>query len=127
MLLAGVFLCVICGSPACHHRLQTVEDPAVWKKIHLDFKKLDAEGLSGPPGGKVAANYEFCIPAEEKYWREVKKIDSTLTKNGGKGRIGCREGQWLVIGSTRQERYQRVLYDLAARPYVERIEETFWE
>ncbi len=107
--------------------MQPAEDATVWKKIHLDFKKLDADGLSGPPSGKVAVNYEFCIPAEEKYWQEVHQIDPTAAKSSGKGRIACQDGQWLVIGSTHQPRYQRVLYEVAALTYVERVEETFWE
>lgn len=104
------------------------EDPAAWKKIKLDFRSLDAEGLSGKPGGKVALNYEFCIPAEAGMWKQVRKIDSSATlQKGAKGRIGCSEQQWLVIGSTHQKNYQRVLFELASLPYVERIEQTFWE
>ncbi len=103
------------------------ENPDAWKKIKLDFKQLDADGLTGPPKGKVAVNYEFCIPAEEKYWRQVHKIDPTVQKNAGKGRVGCKDAQWLVIGNTHQKNYQRVLFRLASLPYVERIEPVFWE
>ena len=123
----GLFLLILLAGSACHRRAKPTEDPTVWKKVHLNFKQLDAEGLSGPPNGKVAVNYEFCIPALEKNWREVQKIDRTAGKQSAKGRIGCRSDQWLVIGSSQQPRYQRVLYELAALPYVERIEETFWE
>ncbi len=112
---------------ACQRSVPPAEDATVWKKVLLNFKQLDADGLSGPPNGKVAVNYEFCIPAQEKNWQEVQKIDRTARKQGGKGRIGCRDNQWLVIGSTHQPRYQRVLYELASLPYVERVEETFWE
>lgn len=125
--LTGLFLSFLLSGLACQRGNKPADDPAAWKKIHLDFKKLDADGLAGPPTGKVAVNYEFCIPNEPKYWKQVQKIDSTAAKNGGKGRIGCRENQWLVIGSTHQSRYQRVLFELASLPYVERIEETFWE
>jgi len=103
------------------------ENTDAWKKIKLDFKQLDAEGLTGPPKGKVAMNYEFCIPSEEKFWRQVHKIDATAQKNAGKGRIACKDSQWLVIGSTHQKNYQRVLFQLASLPYLERIEPTFWE
>jgi len=127
ILLTAFFLSAVFGSAACHRPVKPTEDAAAWQKIHLDFKKLDADGLAGPASGKVAVNYEFCIPREEKYWRQVQKIDTTAQKSGSKGRIGCRQDQWLVIGATHQARYQRVLYELAALPYVERIEETFWE
>jgi hypothetical protein len=103
------------------------ENPDAWKKIKLDFKEINAEGLSGPPKGKVAVNYEFCIPAEEKYWRQVRKTDSSARKNTGKGRVGCTEKQWLVIGSTHQKNYQRILFQLASLPYVEQIQQTYWE
>jgi len=127
-LVAGIFLAFLLVGLACRRKVQPPEDASVWKKVHLDFKRLDADGLSGPPGGKVAVNYEFCIPAQEKNWKEVQKIDPSARKQGGsQGRIGCRDDQWLVIGSTHQPRYQRVLYELAALTCVERIEETFWE
>lgn len=99
----------------------------MWKKIGLDFKKIDSEGLTGPANGKVAQNYEFCIPATEKHWRQVEKIDPSAEKNGGKGRVGCKENQWLIIGNTHQKNYQRVLFQLASLPYVARIEPVFWE
>ena len=103
------------------------ENPDAWKKIKLDFKQLDQNGLSGPPNGKVALNYEFCIPAEEKLWKKVHKLDSSAQRNGGKGRVGCMDNQWLIIGSTNQKNYQLVLFSLASLPFVERIEPVFWE
>jgi hypothetical protein len=104
------------------------ENPSTWQKIRVNFKKLDENGLSGTAGGKVAVNYEFCIPASKKNWRAVQKIDPTARQYPqSKGRIGCRDDQWLIIGSTRQDRYRRVLFELASLPYVERIEETYWE
>lgn len=104
-----------------------LENPAAWKKIKLDFKQLDADGLMGPANGKVAQNYEFCIPTDEKHWKQVRRIDKSAQKNGGKGRVGCQQNQWLVIGSTNQKNYQRVLFQLASLPFVERIEPVFWE
>jgi hypothetical protein len=103
------------------------ENPDAWKKIKLDFKQIDADGLSGPTNGKVAVNYEFCIPPGDKYWREVRKIDSSARKNAGKGRVGCTEKQSLVIGSTNQKNYQRILFQLASLPYVAQIQQTYWE
>ena len=106
---------------------KTPENPAAWKKIKLDFKQLDANGLTGPAKGKVAMNYEFCIPANEKHWKQVHKIDPSARKNAGKGRVACKETEWLIIGATNQKNYQRVLFQLASLPFVERIEPTFWE
>jgi hypothetical protein len=111
---------------ACMSQKQP-ENPDAWQKIKLDFKQIDAEGLSGPVKGKVVVNYEFCIPAEEKYWRQVRKTDSTARKNAGKGRVGCVKNQWLIIGNTHQKDYQRILFQLACLPYVEQIQPTYWE
>lgn len=107
---------------------QVKENPAVWQKIRLDFRSLDPEGLHGSAGNKVSLNYEFCIPDHPKNWKAVRRIDRSATRQvGSRGRIGCTDRQWLVIGSTHQKNYQRVLYELASLPYVERIEQTFWE
>jgi len=113
---------------ACSRPPQTTDDPTIWKKIKIDFNKLDNDGLSGPAGGKVAVNYEFCIPAEARYWQAVQKIDSSAQKHeGSTGRSNCGKSSWLVIGSTHQKNHRRVLYDLAALTYVQKIEQTFWE
>lgn len=103
------------------------EDPSVWRKIKMDFRRFDQEGLAGNKDGKVAANYEFCIPASEKKLRQIKKIDPTAQRSGGKGRAGCTDQEWLIIGSTHQKRFQRVLFNLASLPYVKEIQETFYE
>lgn len=93
----------------------------------MDFRKFDNDGLAGPPDGKVAANYEFCIPAEDKYLKQVEKIDATAQKSGGKGRVGCSDKEWMVIGSTHQKNFQRVLFELASLSFVKEIQETFYE
>lgn len=113
----------------CACKTQSVsESPAVWQKIKLNFKNLDQDGLSGNKDSKVAVNYEFCIPRDPKKWKAVRRIDPSAGRQiGSKGRIGCSEQQWLVIGSTHQKNYQRVLYELASLDFVERIEQTFWE
>lgn len=121
-----VFVVLLLNLMSCQRRIVT-DDSTAWNKIKLDFKRLDAQGLSGPTDGKVSVQYEFCIPAEAKYRRAVQKIDPTAQQNPGKGRIGCSDKEWLMIGNTHQNRYKRVLYELATLPYVKRIEETFWE
>jgi hypothetical protein len=118
---ALLLLFVSCRAP------KPPESADVWKKIKLDFKELDADGLSAQGKGKVAMNYEFCIPAEDKHWKTVKKIDPTAQKNGGRGRVGCKDGQWLITGSTNQKNYQRVLYELASQPFVGQILQVYWE
>ncbi|MBV6443058.1 MAG: hypothetical protein DYG98_13205 [Haliscomenobacteraceae bacterium CHB4] len=112
---------------ACSEKTKP-EDPAVWNKVKIDLNRLDENGLAGPPDGKVAVNYEFCIPASNKEWNEVKKIDKTLQLyKDSKGRISCDKDSWLVVGSTHQKNYRRVIYELAVLDYVKQIQETFFE
>lgn len=126
--LTTIALLALWTLAACQRPAAPPEDPAVWKKIKLDFRNIDADGLTGPPDGKVSVYYEFCIPADDKSLRKVRKIDPTANvMKGSKGRVGCSSAQWLIIGNTRQARYQRVLYELACLPYVEKIQQTFFE
>lgn len=126
ILLLPFFILLVLAA-ACSKK-SAPEDPTVWKKIKIDFSRLDNEGLAGPAGGKVSVHYEFCIPASEKHLKAVEKIDPTArAQKGSRGRIGCDGASWLVIGSTHQQHYRRVLYELASLPYVQKIEETFFE
>lgn len=128
MFLSAIAISVAAGFAGCARRQQQPQDPNIWKKISLDFRQIDEQGLSGPPDGKTAVNYEFCIPPEESKWKEVSRIDPSAQKHAqSKGRINCEPGQWLVIGSTHQPEYKLKLYKLAALPYVSAIRQTFWE
>ena len=92
-----------------------------WKKIEFDLSQLDKDGLTGPPDGKVALSYEFCIPNTDARKAEVKAIDRTVQfMPGSSGRIGSGKGECLCIGSTRAD-YRDVLGRLAGLPYVKRI------
>lgn len=124
--IAFFFLLFTLQLTACMKR-NLPEDPSVWNKIKLDFKNIDEDGLTGPANGKVAVHYEFCIPKDEKLWKKVQKTDSSAEKSDSRGRVGCTPEQWLVIGSTHQKNWKRVLYDLAAIPEVQRIQQTFFE
>ena len=111
----------------CKQQQAPTEDTAAWKKVKIDFRRFDKDGLAGPPGGKIAANYEFCIPAKAKYLEQVKKIDPTANRSAGKGRVACTDKEWMVIGSTHQPVFQRVVFKLASLPFVKEIQETFYE
>lgn len=94
----------------------------VWSKVELDLTQLDSEGLYGLSDGKVALSYEFCIPNNDESKAQVKAIDGTVQfMPGSTGRIGADKEQCLCIGSTYQEKYRDVLYELASLPYIERI------
>ena len=73
------------------------------RKVTFDLDQIDPAGLSGAPGGQVAVGYEFCIPATPGHLAEVQGIDpSVRAQPGSPGRIGCRPGQVLCLGSTHQ-------------------------
>ena len=111
--------------PGCLPRGRDQDDKA---KITFDLDPLDEEGLRGPPDGRRALSYEFCIPNTPRHVAEVSAIDSTVQcMAGSPGRIGCGADQSLCIGSTHQEDFRGVLRQLAELEYVERIDEAFFE
>jgi hypothetical protein len=115
-------VCAACPNPA--------SDPGdgTARKIGFDLTSLDEAGLYGPPDGLRSLSYEFCIPAGQGFTAEVRSVDPTAQVYArAKGRIGCRAGQRLVIGQTHQAHYREVLQELAGLPYVERIEQAFFE
>lgn len=101
------------------------ESPAV---LGIDLARLDDDGLTGPPDGRRALDYEFCIPGAARYREEVARIDpSARFFPGSRGRIGCRSHEVLVLGNTHQPGFSAILLSLARLPYVTRIEEAFFE
>jgi hypothetical protein len=96
----------------------------------IDFAlcDLDSQGLIGPAGGKRALDYEFCIPEGAAFAAEVQAIDATARfMPGSAGRIGCGPDQVLVLGNTHRPDFAFVLQALAELPYVERIQQAFFE
>ena len=100
---------------------EKVDESAVWRKVEIDLSKIDADGLRGAAGGKVAVSYEFCIPKTEECRARVAAIDSTVSFSSSPGRIGAGKDEFLCIGMTHQRNYRDVLFSLAELPYVKRI------
>jgi len=97
-------------------------------KIEFDLGALDADGLRGPPDGKVSVSYEFVIPDSPAARGAVRRIDTSVEfMPGSRGRIGAQPGQCLCIGSTHQPRHRDVLVALARLPEVARIIECHHE
>jgi hypothetical protein len=100
----------------------------IHEKITFDVASLDDDGLYGPPNGKRALSYEFCIPDIERYKSKVKRLDLTLQcMSESPGRIGCGTHENLCIGSTHQKNFRDVLRDVAELTYVTRIDQSFFE
>jgi len=110
---------VACTS--CIHDVTRVPR-ADWRKVELDLTQVDADGLRGPPDGKVALAYEFCVPNTDQCKELVAAIDSSVQfMPGASGRVGASETECLCIGSTHQRDFKPVLEKLAKLPFVSRI------
>ena len=105
--------------------------PAQWPeaaKIKFRIEEIRPDGLRGPPSGLVSVAYEFCVPANDRVYREVLGIDPGLQiQPASPGRIGCDAGQALVIGDTAQQGWRDSLQALSRLSYVEEIRECFFE
>lgn len=103
-------------------------DLAGCDKMGFDLSELDENGLIGPPDGKVAVSYEFCVPKDERRVDEVRTIDpSVAIQAGSPGRVGCGPTQVLCIGSTHQPNFREILSRLCELEYITRIERAFFE
>jgi hypothetical protein len=115
MLVCTAF--VFCCSPASVAPSQSEE--LALEKIKFDIKRIDENGLVGPPDGKVLIAYTFRIPLERAKRREIKKIDPSIrffTKPGS--------DQYMCIG---EGATQAVLLRLAGLPYINRIDPFYAE
>jgi len=96
--------------------------------IGFDLDRLDADGLAGPPDGKVAISYEFRIPDTPENRAAVRAIDPTIEIGAGpRGRVDAGPGFALCIGSTHQPRHREILVALAGLSFIERIAECFFD
>jgi len=94
-------------------------DPSA--KVEIDLAQIDDDGRCGPPDGKVAVSYEFCIPDTERHKAEVRAIDrSVQLMPGSRGRIGAGPGECLCIGTAGKD-WRDVLRRLSELPYVKRV------
>jgi hypothetical protein len=102
--------------------------PAVRHVIRFDVSGISGDGLVGPPDGRVAVDYEFCIPDLPDLRLDVKSIDPSIRfMDGSRGRVGCGPEQVLCVGSTHQPGWQGILLQLSQRSYITRIARCFWE
>jgi hypothetical protein len=122
---AGLLAC-LCVAGGCADAQRGSVGPA--DKVRFDLGAIGADGLEGPPDGRRAVDYEFCVPAEEAVVAEVRRIDPTAQAHPGvRGRSGCRRGQVLVMGNTHHARWRESLERLASLRYVQRIQRVDFE
>ncbi len=98
------------------------------EKLRFSLKGFRDDGLRGPPDGLTSLTYEFCVPADEQVYAEVRRIDPEVQISpGSRGRIGCGEQQALCLGQTHQPRWREVLRELSKLAYVTEIRECVFE
>jgi hypothetical protein len=116
-------------SAGCHTSSEQKKDP--WSgetKIKFPLDNINPDGLRGSPDALVAVSYEFCIPASERVYQEVLRIDPSVKFNpGSRGRIGCVKNQTLSIGQTHQVHWRDILQELSSQAYIVEIRECFFE
>ena len=94
------------------------------EKITFDVNRIDGSGMRG--GANV--DYEFCIPGQDKYLKEIINISPSIhCSHGEGGRIGCTKDEYLCIGNTHDKNFKSTLCQLSARDYIKQIDECFWE
>jgi len=123
-VICTVRLAIICAMAACTSCVHdgTRVPSSDWRKVELDLTQVDSDGLRGPPDGKVALAYEFCVPNTDQCKALVAAIDSSVQfMPGASGRIGASETECLCIGSTHQKDFKLVLEKLAKLPFVSRV------
>jgi len=97
-------------------------------KVKFRIDDIGPDGLRGPPDGLVSVAYEFCVPADERVYRELLRIGPELAIDpSAPGRVGCTATQALVIGDTGQPGWRDTLQALSGLDYVAEIRECFFE
>ncbi len=113
---------------ACNTPKGSEATPETMAKIKFDLNEIDERGLIGPVSGKVAVDYEFCIPRSEEYAVRLRKVNPEIKiSDKSRGRIGCTRAEQLCIGTTSQENWKNILIETAKLDFVKSIERTFYE
>jgi len=99
--------------------------PTGLEKIRFDLKKIDADGLEGPPTGKREIAYQFCVPNTEEKRLEIAELDPTARfESEVAGRAGCTADEILVHARTGAPNWRGRMEAVAALPYVKSIRRT---
>lgn len=120
-------ICFIGMFYACNTQKKYSIDSMMSSKIKFDLNQLDKDGLAGAEDGKHSISYEFCIPDTKMNREKVSKIDTTINFTKSMGRSMCGKNQILCMGNTHQPHAVKILHQLAALNFVEKITETYFE
>jgi len=95
------------------------------EKVRFDLRKVDSNGLEGPPAGKRTVNYQFCVPNTVDKRMEINELDPAARfESGVAGRPGCTADEILVNTTTGAPQWRGRLEAIAALPYVKSIRRT---
>ncbi len=73
-------------------------------------------------------DFEFCIPKSKMAEQRVSEINTSIQFNESSGRIGCNTDQYLCLGSVNSSPTSRdLLCRLSLLPFINRIDQNFWE
>lgn len=99
--------------------------PKGLEKVRFDLKKIDPNGLEGPPAGKREILYQFCVPNTEARRLEIAELDPTARfESEVAGRAGCTADEILVHARTGAPNWRGRMEAIAALPYVKSIRRT---
>ena len=96
-------------------------------KIKFKLSIFDKNGLVGEENGKVALDYEFCVPYKPEVLSTINEIDSSIKPLNGKGRTKCSENNIVMIGSSYNKDIKKILCKLSQLEYVTEINQVYWE
>lgn len=127
--LIAVFIILTLGLTGRSFSAQMIDAHVHLEKIKFRLDNIRADGLRGPPDGLVAVTYEFCLPANDQVYQEVRRINPNIELyHGSMGRIGCSVlTQTLSRGSTGEPQWKKQLLELTKLPYITEIRESFFE
>lgn len=129
LLIRLVLILAAASTVGCHVAPeQSAAYPTEMAKIKFPMDNIRADGLRGPPGGLVTVSYEFCVPANDQVYQEIRRIDQSISiYANAPGRIACAANESLVIGETGQQHWREVLKTLSSLNYIDEIRECFFE
>lgn len=115
--LFGLIIGLMCSSLASAQSKADVISAALYDRI---------QSMTVP--AEVWVDYEFCSPNTQKARRELAVINMDLSwMCGSSGRIGCKSPKYCLVIGHQKNQDLRILRALAKKPYIHRIEPTFWE
>jgi hypothetical protein len=125
-LLTFLIVVLSCSSSKNKTANTTLENCDI-NKIKFNLNMFDKQGLVGEDGGKVALDYEFCVPNNPEILNTIKEIDSSIKPTNGKGRTKCTDNSILLTGNSYGKDIKRILCELSQLEYIKTINQVYWE